>query len=207
MLSDIEELARDGMREFAATIHASPDLAARTYAQHNRRRVTAYASAAGAVGAAGAAAVAVGVALPASPAGVTLPAVHPTASRTSPAVKLAAWTVTRLADGNIRVTFREATDVAGLQRTLRADGVPASVTLAGQQNSACQPYHPAGGRQALARPLGQAAGPFGGKRFMRDVRAVYDSPYAVVIDRSGCRMGPGCRSWSPERREQRTTSP
>ncbi len=38
--------------------------------------------------------------------------------------------------GNPRITFREATDPAGLQRTLRADGVPASVTFTGQQNRA-----------------------------------------------------------------------
>ena len=55
-------------------------------------------------------------------------------------VVLAAWTVTRLADGNIRVTIRELKDPAGLQRTLRADGVPASVTFASQQNPACRLY-------------------------------------------------------------------
>jgi len=40
--------------------------------------------------------------------------------------------------GDIKVTIRELRDPAGLQRTLRADGVPASVTFAGQQNPACQ---------------------------------------------------------------------
>jgi hypothetical protein len=54
--------------------------------------------------------------------------------------QLAAWTVTRQADGTIRVTIRELRDPAELQRELRADGVPASVTLAGQQNRACRPY-------------------------------------------------------------------
>jgi hypothetical protein len=57
-----------------------------------------------------------------------------------PAVQLTAWTVTRLADGNISVTIRELRDPAGLQSTLRAHGVPASVTFASQQNPACQPY-------------------------------------------------------------------
>jgi hypothetical protein len=57
-----------------------------------------------------------------------------------PTVHLAAWTVAKLANGNISVTIRELKDPAGLQRTLRADGVPASVTFAGQQNAACRLY-------------------------------------------------------------------
>jgi len=60
-----------------------------------------------------------------------------------PAVQLAAWTVTKLANGNISVTIHELEDPAGLQSTLRTDGVPASVTFAGQQNPECRPY-PAG---------------------------------------------------------------
>jgi hypothetical protein len=57
-----------------------------------------------------------------------------------PTVHLAAWTVTKLAGGNISVTVRELKDPAGLQSSLRADGVPASVTFAGEQNPACRPY-------------------------------------------------------------------
>ncbi len=69
-----------------------------------------------------------------------------------PAAQLAAWTVTKQANGDIKVTIRELRDPAGLQRTLRADGVPASVTFAGQQNPACQGY-PAGGSQSQRRQL------------------------------------------------------
>jgi hypothetical protein len=54
--------------------------------------------------------------------------------------ELAAWTITEQADGNIYVTVRELRDPAGLQATLRADGVPASVAFHGQQNPACQGY-------------------------------------------------------------------
>jgi hypothetical protein len=54
-------------------------------------------------------------------------------------VRLAAWTVTKQ-DGNIYVTVRELRDPAGLQDTLRADGVPASVGFYGQQNRSCQAY-------------------------------------------------------------------
>jgi hypothetical protein len=88
------------------------------------------------LGAAAAVAVAVGVAV-----GVTLPASHPAASHpaSGPAVQPAAWTVTRQADGTIHVSFfGELRDPAALQRALRADGVPASVTFIGQQNPACR---------------------------------------------------------------------
>ncbi|MFY9890302.1 MAG: hypothetical protein WAK71_18445 [Streptosporangiaceae bacterium] len=55
-------------------------------------------------------------------------------------VRLTAWTVTRLADGNISVRINQFKDPAGLQSTLRADSVPASVTFASQRNLACHPY-------------------------------------------------------------------
>jgi hypothetical protein len=194
MLSDIEELTREGMREFAATVHVPPDLAARTWQRHKRRRLTAYATAAGAVGTAGATAVAVGVALSAGPVGVALPPSHPATSHPAishpggtPRVRLAAWTVTRQADGNIKITFREAADIAGLQRTLRADGVPASVTYAGQQNPACRPF--SGGPAFW--PFGSRPGPFDGKGFMRTARAAFDSPYALVLDPTAVPSGAG----------------
>jgi len=79
--------------------------------------------------AAGAAALAVTALLPAGhQAGRPLPA------------QLAAWTVTQRAGGTIYVTVRQLRDAAGLQRRLRADGVPASVTFFGREPRACQPY-------------------------------------------------------------------
>jgi len=92
-----------------------------------RRRVPGLA--AGALAVAAAAALAVTALLPGShPAGRPLPA------------QLTAWTVTRQADGTITVTVRQLRDPAGLQRTLRADGVPASVTFFGHEPRACQRY-------------------------------------------------------------------
>jgi hypothetical protein len=41
--------------------------------------------------------------------------------------QLAAWTVVKQADGTVLVKIREFRDPAGLQATLRADGIPASV--------------------------------------------------------------------------------
>ena len=43
--------------------------------------------------------------------------------------QLAAWTVVKQADGTVLVKIREFRDPAGLQRRLRADGVPANVTF------------------------------------------------------------------------------
>jgi hypothetical protein len=90
-------------------------------AVRTRRRVP---RAAAALGAVATAAFAVTAALPSG----------------APSAQLAAWTVTRQANGSIQVTIRELRDPAGLQRTLRADGVPAAVSFAGQQNPACQGY-------------------------------------------------------------------
>jgi len=67
-----------------------------------------------------------------------LPGTHQASHQ--PTARLAAWTVTRQADGTIRVTIRELINPAGLQSKLRADGVPASVTLTGQQNPSCRRY-------------------------------------------------------------------
>ena len=83
-------------------------------------------------GAAGALAVMAGVAVAVA---ALLPASH------QPTAQLAAWTVVRQADGTVSVTIRELRDPAGLQRRLRADGVPASVTFFGQPAPrSCQGY-------------------------------------------------------------------
>jgi hypothetical protein len=48
--------------------------------------------------------------------------------------------VSKQADGTITVTVRQLRDPQGLQRRLRADGVPASVTFFGHEPRACQRY-------------------------------------------------------------------
>jgi hypothetical protein len=94
-----------------------------------RRRIPGLA--AGALAVAAAAALAVTALLPAS---------HQAGPQ--PPAQLAAWTVTKQADGTITVTVRQLRDPAGLQRKLRADGVPASVTFFGHQPRACHRYPP-----------------------------------------------------------------
>ena len=73
------------------------------------------------------------------------------APSSAPSARLAAWTVTRQADGDITVTVNELRDPAGLQRTLRADGVPASVTLPANAVKGCRVCSAESRRQAGAR--------------------------------------------------------
>jgi hypothetical protein len=55
--------------------------------------------------------------------------------------QLTAWTVTSQANGDIRITIRELRDPAGLQSTLRADGLPVNVSFSGPPlSTSCQPY-------------------------------------------------------------------
>jgi hypothetical protein len=68
-------------------------------------------------------------------AGSGHPGSHPASAR------LAAWTVAKQANGDIDVTISQLRNPAGLQSTLRADGLPANVTFSGPGLSAsCQPY-------------------------------------------------------------------
>lgn len=80
---------------------------------------------------AGAAAVALAVA-------ALLPAGHQ--ANRQPPMQLAAWTVVKHTDGTVVVTVRQLRNPAGLQRTLRADGVPATVTFSGYEPRACRNY-------------------------------------------------------------------
>jgi hypothetical protein len=55
--------------------------------------------------------------------------------------RLAAWTVAKQANGDIDVTVRQLKNPAGLQSTLRADGVPVNVSFTGQSmTGSCQFY-------------------------------------------------------------------
>jgi hypothetical protein len=85
--------------------------------------------------------VAAGALAVAAAAALAVTALLPAGHRSGPPpARLAAWTVTRQADGTIKVTVRQLRDPAGLQRRLRADGVPASVTFSGHEPRACQRY-------------------------------------------------------------------
>jgi hypothetical protein len=114
------------VRESFTDVHsATPveQIVRRSRAARTRRRIPAIAAVLAVVAAA---AIAVTMLLPGHPP--------------SRPVQLAAWTVVKQADGTVYVTIRELRDPAGLQRALRADGIPASVTFAGQPNPACRTY-------------------------------------------------------------------
>lgn len=74
-----------------------------------------------------AAAAAIGVAVSTGPA----------ARPVSPPQQLAAWTVTQKPHDIIEVQLRELKDPAGLQHTLRADGVPAFIRFINQNPPGC----------------------------------------------------------------------
>ena len=61
------------------------------------------------------------------------------ANGTTP-VRLAAWTVSARPGGRVRVTIRDLRNPAGLQRQLRADGVPATVRFTSQIPRPCLYY-------------------------------------------------------------------
>lgn len=117
---------RDSLGEAYPSIPAS-EIVARARRSHVRRRLIP--GMAGVLALAGAAVLALTTLAPAS---------HQASPR--PRVQLAAWTVVTQPGGTVSVTIRELRDPAGLQRRLRADGVPATVTFVSQQNPACHPW-------------------------------------------------------------------
>jgi hypothetical protein len=147
-MNDIELIT--AVRQSVADVHTTTpvgQIMTRGRAARARRRIPVLT---GVLGVAAATALAVMTLLPAS---------HPADSHpaSGPDARLAAWTVTRQADGSIQVSMfhqlRNAAELQQLQGTLRADGVPASVTFQGQQNPACQAYPMPPADQPIARAL------------------------------------------------------
>jgi hypothetical protein len=109
-----------------------------------RRRIPV---AAGALTVAAGAALAVTTLVPAGHSGL-VPSSRPGLASTgtpggshSNRVQLAAWTVAKRANGDIDVTINQLKDPAGLQATLRADGLPVSVSFSGPLvGASCRQY-------------------------------------------------------------------
>jgi len=123
-----EELIRMVREQRTSVPMTTPvdQIISRGRAVRTRRRIPGIAGAL-----AGAAALALAVA-------ALLPAGHQAGRQ--PPIQLDAWTVVKHVDGTIVVTVRQLHDPAGLERTLRADGVPASVTFFGHEPRACHNY-------------------------------------------------------------------
>jgi hypothetical protein len=136
---DAVDVVRDSLtaaKDSFAGVHVNTPLHAIVRNGRARRRRHRLAGLTGAVAATAGMALAVTALVssgqPASQSGH--PARHPFMAR------LAAWTVARQPNGDIKVTIRELSDPSALQSTLRADGVPANVSSATQFGPSCQPY-------------------------------------------------------------------
>jgi hypothetical protein len=131
------------VRESVADVRSATPVAriiGRGRAVRARRRIPGVA---GALVVAAGTALAVTTLLPSGHPGL-LPSGHPglLPSGSHPAgARLAAWTVAMQANGDIDITINQLQNPAGLQSTLRADGLPVSVSFSGPPLSAsCRPY-------------------------------------------------------------------
>jgi hypothetical protein len=117
------------VRDSVTGVHAATpvnQIVSRGRAVRARRRIPGVAAVM-----AGAAGVVLAVTMLATPS-------HPASQ---PTAHLAAWTVAKQSNGDIHVNIHQLRDPAGLQATLRADGLPVNVSFTGPPLSAsCQPY-------------------------------------------------------------------
>jgi hypothetical protein len=144
-----DEELMTAVRESFTDVHSSTpveQIVSRSRAVRARRRIP---GAAGALAVVAAAALAVTALVPGGS--------HQGSSQ--PGVQLAAWTVAKLANGSISVTIRELRDPAGLQATLRADGVPASVRFSPSRRGQPNPCRGYDGSQALYHKVLQGIRP------------------------------------------------
>ena len=114
---------------------------------------------------------------------------HPATAR------LTAWTVASQANGNIRITIRELRDPAGLQRTLRADGLPVNVSFSGPPlNSSCQPYPTS---KAELRSVAQFHPGHKSAVLVIDPSALPDGAGLFIFDRPGLPPAPQAKGLFP----------
>jgi hypothetical protein len=116
---------------------------------------------------------------------------HAGGNGTTP-VRLAAWTVSARPGGRVRVTIRDLRDPAGLQRQLRADGVPATVRFTSQIPRPCL-YYPEPARhpfRLLDRIFPQNS-QAGGQTVFTINRAAIPAPIGLWINVSPPRAQPG----------------
>ena len=110
-------------------------------------------------------------------------------------VRLAAWTVSVRPGGRIRVTIRDLRNPAGLQRQLRADGVPATVRFTSQTPRPCL-YYPEPARRPfrLLDRIFPQNGQVGGQTVFTINPAALPAPIGLWINVSPPSAQPGRRS-------------
>ena len=173
------------VRDSVAGVHAATPVEAiisRGGGVRARRRIPL---AAGARAVAAGAAVAVTTLAPVGHSGLVpssrpgLAASGTPGSSHSSRVQLAAWTVAKRANGDIDVTVNQLKDPAGLQATLRADGLPASVSFSGPMvGASCRPY-------AASRGTLRTVAQFHGDSIAIDPSALPSGTGVAIFDEPG----------------------
>jgi hypothetical protein len=174
------------VRESVTGVHMTipeEQIVRRSRAIRARRRIPA---------AAGALAVAAGAALAVI---ALVPSGHQPGQPVS--ARLAAWRVAKQASGDINVTINQLQNPAGLQSTLRADGLPVNVSFSGSpQGASCQPY--AASKDVLSAVV-QLSSSDASAHFVIDPSAlpsgtgvsIYDNPGGGVAPSSPSAQGTG----------------
>jgi hypothetical protein len=110
----------------------------------------------------------------------------------SASVRLAAWTVAKQANGDIDITISQLKDPAGLQATLRADGLPVTVSFSGPMlGASCQPYE-------TSRGTLHAVGQFHSDYLAIDPSALPSGTGVAIFDDPGTGLGHNPSGTTPE---------
>jgi hypothetical protein len=125
-MNDLEDLVRDGLDRLTAESQIPVGLVGRARRRAAKRRHSTRAVAAMAAAVTAAAAAAVVVTSMASTSGSSSANHQPTA-------RLAAWTVSKLTDGDITVTISQLQDPAGLQSLLGAESPRSRAAISRRQ--------------------------------------------------------------------------
>lgn len=98
----------------------------------------------------------------------------------------------RQASGDIDVTIHQLQDPAGLQSTLRADGLPVTVSFSGAPLSAsCQPYDTS---RAVLGAVVRPSSSGGNASFVIDPSALPSGTGVSIYNNPGFRVPPSSRS-------------
>jgi hypothetical protein len=111
-----------------------------------------------------------------------------------PVARLAAWTVAKQANGDIDIDIRQLKNPAGLQSTLRADGVPVNVRFNGQSLKGTCQFYPMSDNVLNAVAEAPSASSEGGALFVINPSALpVGAGLALTVGATVTRFGTGFR--------------